>query len=328
MMVHDYVFSTVGFAHAFSKDADILANSAGPKFSEVVLTGDTAMFKTPFLCALRTIVHEGGFPRVCVAPLCAKHGPNECDGAGSRVKRIADHMVITKTFDEKHPASFCAIVMDGAPTLRAIPMYNCIASQKGWVDSMMPGGSVDNLVPLKRGFGEMLLTDTEPFSLYCRTDVLVHEPWRLEESLGYPLPLNMNAPTWMFLDMASNPKTQCLPCSALTGKKVDKGDHDQCLFAAYTRYSQCSRCGKREGHNKRNCPTVTGVEPPVTTERLRGMCLRLGLSGFGTKAVLQRRLDQHNDMPALELVDDIRVDGVVEVDESEDELSEEVNDDF
>lgn len=260
---HDYVYSTVCFNHALSATADILVNARGPKFKDVVIAGDTAMFKGPFLCCLKAVVDAISFDSFRVVPFCAKHGNNDCDGAAARIKKIADQMVINKSWPEHNPAAFCATAMEGAPTLRAYPMYAGISTQKGWVDSLLPGGLITSLRPPRRGFGEFVLKGTPPFCLKARTLVGMPEPWRLG-AMGYPLcpGLAAIAETWSLVDMASNPKTQCLPCAALFGRPTLKL-HDACAFAEYTKHKRCGKCHARDGHNKRNCPMLLYAAPAV-----------------------------------------------------------------
>lgn len=326
---HDYVFTVTGFNHAFQKTSDILANAHGPKFTEVVITGDTAMFKGPFLCALGVIAETNNFTRVRCVPFCTKHGSNECDGAGSRVKSMVDAMLIDKTFDEKHPASFCAHVMESSANVRAYPMYSLIGLMKPWVDSLMPGGNVDNIKPPRRGFGEIFLTGLiDPFCLLCRTDVDVPEPWRLEKGMGYPLPVGEVAPSWVLVDLLSNPTTLCMPCTALRCRRVFKQGHVDCVFQNWTKHNRCGQCGQRSGHNRKNCPTLNIVTPRAF---LMDQCFQLGLSQIGSNKALRERIDafvRENDdvMPDIDLADN-RIVNVIEV-ESDSDLSEENDGDF
>lgn len=326
---HDYVFTTVGFNHAFAnKSADILSNGHGVKFkNERRLNRRHSDVQGPFpLRSQAIIVDPLGFDSVRVVPFCAKHGPNECDGSGARVKRIADRMLIDGNFDETKPALFCGIVMQGAPDLRAYPMFHNIAPNKPWVDSLMPGGSVDKLYPPKRGIGEYMITGTPSMCLKARTLVEVREPWRLDAAMGYPLTNDQveRADSWTLVDLQNNPKTQCIPCAAFFGRPVLKDTHVNCLFSTFTQHRRCGQCGARSGHNKRNCPSRENgsLRSAMTREQLVLICLGNKLSASGTKADLLQRIDSYeaDSMPELEAVDVIVKEEELE---SESELSDE-----
>lgn len=326
---HDYEFSAVGFEHVFSQVADLVCNKHGPKMTKVVLTGDTAMFKGQFLCCLRDIVTTAGVKDVECIPLCQKHGSNDCDGDGGRVKPMADDQVLKNTFDEKNLAVFCAdiVALFSDSNCRAYPITGLIKEKKAHIKEMFPAQDVNSLYPPKRGFGQIKLTGgPAQHHLWCRTDVGVPEPWRLGK-LGYPLLPGMTAPTWAFVNMADNPKSQCLPCSAYTMAAVPKG-HAGCLFAVFTQYNQCSICLERTGHNKSNCPKKN-ANKKWTKKELRSVCKGMKLSQLGTEDDMLRRIAEHNgddDVEAVQMGDCVLLDE--DEMESDSELSEEREEEF
>lgn len=313
---HDYLFSATGFEHTFSIDADILVNERGPKFDEVVLTGDTAMFKGQFLCCLRTIAVNSGIPSVRCVPLATKHGSNEVDGDGGRVKPLAEQMVLESTFNEKNLAPFCADIMAlyAGSNCRAYPITGLIKTKTPYWNAMLPGGSPANLLPPKRGYGEFQLTaGPEAFQLWCRTDVGVDEPWKLEKEQGYPLPKGQQAPPWAFVDMSSPPSSQCLPCASLLRKPVAK-NHAACVFSDFN-FNRCGLCGLRSGHNATNCGFRLRKNCALLIDELKEMCVAFHLKPDGSKTALLNRVRDHFVHPDLE-------------EESDSELSDEVEEEF
>lgn len=285
---HDYYFTGVAFQHVFSSEADILCDIHGPKFSEVFIAGDTAMFKGPSLCCFRHIALESKIMHVEVVPFCAKHGRNECDGDAGHIKPIAEQMVIDKQFPEKQPWKFCSTIVERSPgsKTRAFPLNSIIPAKYKEIDAMLPSGSVGAIYPPSRGFGQILLTGTPAHSLFCRTDVGIPEPWRLEKQ-GYPLPVGTKPPEWLLVDLASKPTEQCLPCAAFFMKPVPKV-HAPCPFACYTKYSRCGICGKREaGHNARSCPK--NKNKALILDDLKSICrgLKLKITGKTKKELIQ-----------------------------------------
>lgn len=322
----------VGFQHAFAPTTDLLVNTNGePKFTNLVITGDTAMFKGAFLCCLRQIVHDAKYKQVRCVPFCTKHGSNEVDGDGARVKQRAEEMVVADRFNEKKPHLFAAAIVDCCATsnTRAFPLFSLIKAKKREIDAMLPGGNVNNLYPPAAGFGEILLTGTLPHSLLCRRDVNVDEPWRLEKGMGYPLPdlpPGIHAPTWLFVDLASNPNTICQPCSALFLQRIPR-DHINCPFSEYTKYSRCGLCGKRTGHTKRYCPLNAGAQ--VKLADLRSICRVFNISPTGSAAELTKRIAKHQekDVETSVSVSDLQMFDIAEVEDVSD-LSDENEDSF
>lgn len=324
---HDFYFTAVAFQHAFSRDGNILSNELGPKFKHVVITGDTAMFNSGSLWCLQQIAKAAQFETVEIIPLCTKHGSNECDGDAGRIKPMAEQMVVDRTFPERNPALFCATIVERCNArTRAFPLFSVIGRKKAEIDAMLPGNDIKNIWKLSRGFGQIMLTGTAQYTLWCRTDVGINEPWRLEKGMGYPLPPNTSAPSWLFVDLASNPKTLCLPCSALELKPVEKG-HARCKFDEYTKFNKCGFCGKRKGHNATRCPDNDNREP--TLSELKHRCRMLNLPLAGKKAELQNRLKEHinDEVPEVGLADIALLDEEEDVSDVE-ELSDEIENDF
>lgn len=292
---HDFYFSATGFEHAFAEDNNILANSDGQKFNEVIITGDTAMFKGPFLGCLREIAVTAGIKELRCVPFCTKHGPNEVDGDGGRVKPVGEQQVLNNEFDEKNLASFCADIMAlfAESNCRAFPITGLIAQNKPRINAMFPEGDVKKLWPPKQGYGEIILTNGPgKMQLWCRTDVNVPEPWKLGHTHGYPLPEGRVAPTWALIEMGIAPSMLCLPCSALTMKTVAK-DHAGCVFSEYTKYMRCGLCGQRKGHNVNACPRRDGNRGKINLEELKSLCRKEKLHESGKQTEILRRLRQH-----------------------------------
>lgn len=289
-------FTAVAFEHAFSQSADVLANELGPKFTDVILTGDTAMFKGQFLCALSQIATEAAFPLVRAVPLCTKHGSNEVDGDAGRVKPIAKKMVNLNTYPENNHAAFCAVIMQRCSDskTRAFPLCHLVDLSKSHIDAMMPGGDPGNVRSPQRGFGEIMITGNAKHSLLCRTHVHVPEPWHLGSKLGYPLPPNVAAPGWLFVNLVDKPTSQCIPCATLQMKRVPKEGHVVCAFANFTKHKRCGICAQRTGHTARNCPR-NSKEVPLPLSELKHVCRALSLPTKGKKAELLARIQAHQD---------------------------------
>lgn len=323
---HDFVFTGVAFQHAFDRATDFFVNAHGPKYTDIVFSGDTAMFSGPILCCLRHIVVTAGCSKVRCVPLCTKHGANECDGDAGRVARKMEELVLENALDETQPAEICSLIVNMmvGSIARAFPLFGLIDMKRDEIHAMLPMGSQKTGFYSPgpgRKFGEILLTVPYPFSIWCRTDVNVDEPWWLEKKMGYPLPPGMAAPVWLLVDMATNPTKQCIPCALLQLMPVPKSDdHTKyCMFKKFTKHKRCGLCGKRDGHTARNCAN-NPQDQPMTLLELQNICRGLNCDERGTREQLLARIAKHSEDDVAE--PDVGSINLVDVDAVDSDISE------